>query len=128
MFLLFGAALGLAAPYLVASAGETRLLITVYPNGQGQTPVHKYQLTCGPAGGTVPEPAHACSVLASLDHPFNPVPPGTICADVVLGPQEAAITGSYLGAEVNARLVLRNSCEVGRWRELRAVVPGFPGK
>jgi hypothetical protein len=51
-----------------------------------------------------------------------------MCADFVLGPQEATITGTYLGASVNAHLVLRNSCEVNRWRDLRAVVPGFPGK
>jgi hypothetical protein len=124
---LFGAALGLAAPVLVAWEGRTQLDIAVYPNGQGHDPVQKYRLTCSPAGGTVPQPDRACSALAALAHPFNPVPPGTMCADFVLGPQEAIITGSYVGVAVNTRLVLRNSCEVSRWRELRAVVPGFPG-
>jgi hypothetical protein len=107
---------------------KTQLDITVYQNGQGQDPIQKYRLTCSPPGGTVPQPDRACTALAALPHPFATVPTGTMCADFVLGPQEATITGTYLGAAVNAHLVLRNSCEVNRWRDLRAVVPGFPGK
>jgi hypothetical protein len=124
---LLGTILG-AAPVLVASPEKTQLDITVYPNGQGLEPVLKYRLTCSPSGGTVPQPDRACSALVALPHPFASVPTGTMCATFVLGPQEAIITGSYLGVTVNAHLVLRNSCEVGRWRALRAVVPGFPGK
>lgn len=124
---LLGAAL-VAAPMLAVSPDKTQLDITVYPNGQGQDPIQKYRLTCSPAGGTVPQSDRACSALSALAHPFAPVPTGTMCASFVLGPQEAVITGFYLGAAVNAHLVLRNSCEVNRWRDLRAVVPGFPGK
>jgi len=75
----------------------------------------------------VPEPARACRVLASLAHPFAPTPPGTICSDIALGPQQAVVTGVLRGRRVHALLRVRGSCEIDRWRRVAAVVPGFRG-
>jgi hypothetical protein len=65
-------------------------------------------------------------VLASLDDPFRPVPPHSVCAQIALGPQEAVVTGTVRGRAVAAHLSLRDSCQIERWRRVKLVVPGFP--
>ena len=113
----------------IAAAPEsaaTRLAIAVYPQGTESQVVHRYRLSCGPATGTVPRAARACRVLASLDRPFAPVPPHTVCASIALGPQEAVVTGVVRGRAVAAHLTLSGSCEIDRWRKVRLVIPGFP--
>lgn len=115
-----------AAAACGGSTNATRLAIALYPGGRGSLPVHPYALRCDPARGTVPQPLVACRRLARLGHPFASVAPGTICSQVALGPQEALVTGTVRGQRVTARLSLRDSCEIARWRRLRSVVPGFP--
>jgi hypothetical protein len=109
-----------------AAQDSAQLSIAVYPQGRGSLPVHHYSLRCDPAQGTVPHPLRACRTLAGLAHPFAPVPAGTICNQVALGPQEAVVTGSVRRRPVDTHLSLRNGCEIARWRRLRTVVPGFP--
>lgn len=104
---------------------STRLRIAVYARGPGTGAEH-YTLRCGPAAGTVPHPARACRVLASLARPFAPTTPGTICSDIALGPEEAVVTGVLRGSRIEAQLRVRGSCEIARWRRLALVVPGFP--
>ncbi len=108
-----------------AAASETKLSITLYPNGVGKPGVVHRRLACNPASGTVPHPAAACRVLARLAHPFAPVAPGTICSALDTGPQVASVVGHVRGKVVRTQLNLRGSCEIGRWRLVAAVVPGF---
>jgi hypothetical protein len=117
---MIGCASGAVAP--------TRLTIAVYPKGVGTSDVRHYTLRCNPARGNVPHPARACRVLHELAHPFAPVPPGTVCSALALGPQEAIVTGRLRGKPVHAHLMARGSCEIERWRRVSAVVPGFPGR
>ena|SRR5436305_12116383 len=109
------------------AAAATALAIVVYPNGIGKPPAQRYALRCAPAAGTVPKPALACRTLAALDHPLAPVPPGTTCSQIALGPEEAIVTGRVGGQRLWVRLRVRDSCEIERWRRIAAVVPGFPG-
>ncbi len=113
---------------VAAAPLPTSLSITVYPNGIGAAGAHRYVLRCGRPGGTVPNPSLACRTLARLAHPFAPTPPGPTCSYISLGPDEAVVVGRLRGARVDARLTVRNSCEIARWRRLAAVVPGFPGR
>jgi len=108
-----------------ASARETKLSITLYPNGIGKPGVVHRRLNCNPASGTVAHPAAACRALAKLAHPFAPVPAGTICSALDTGPQVASVIGHVRGKVVRTQLNLRGSCEIGRWRLVAAVVPGF---
>ena len=96
--------------------------------GVGQPGARRYTLRCGPAAGTVPRPVRACRALNGLPHPFAPVPPGTMCSQIALGPEEAVVTGRLDGIAVSTRLTVRDSCEIERWRQLAAVVPGYPGR
>jgi hypothetical protein len=108
-----------------ASAAETKLSITLYPNGLGRPGVVHRLLSCDPAGGSVPDPARACRVLAGLAHPFAPVPAGTTCTELDTGPQVAKVIGHVRGRVVRAELDLRGGCEIDRWRLVAAIVPGF---
>ena len=121
------AALLLTAAVVAAgsAAPATRLSISLYPEGRGGTVQH-FTLRCGPARGTVLDPARACAALARLARPFAPVPKGTVCTQIALGPQEAIVTGVVRGRRVSAYLRLRNGCEIDRWRRVRSIVPGFP--
>src|SRR5262245_25675784 len=88
----------LASALLVSEAAAgtpaTRLAISVYPNGTGDSStLHRYRLECGPAGGTVPRHGRACRVLAALADPFARLGAHTVCAQVIDGPQEAFVTG-----------------------------------
>ena len=112
---------------VAAGAPATRLAISVYPNGTGDSSnVRRYLLECGPAAGTVPRPARACRVLAALANPFARLGARTVCAQVVDGPQEAVVTGVLRGRRIAAHLSLTSSCETERWSRVSAVVPGFP--
>ncbi len=115
-----------APPPKASSPPKTSLAITVDPDGIGRPGAQHYKLSCDPPTGTVPHPARACRVLASLAAPFALVPPGTVCGQIVIGPQEARITGELRGRRIAARLSLRDTCEVERWNKVRAVVPGYP--
>jgi hypothetical protein len=111
-----------------STPSRTAMTITVYPQGRDQQTHKLYTLRCAPARGTVPNPAAACRTLARVTDPFAPVPPNTICSEIALGPQQALVRGRLRGKVVNARFVVRNSCEIERWRRVAAVVPGFPGR
>jgi hypothetical protein len=109
-----------------ASAGvrSTELRITVWPEGRAAANAHRYTLACGPARGTVPHPARACTVLSRLGAAaFAPTPPMTACTDIYGGPAQARVLGLVSGRHVDARLRLTNGCEIARWQRVAAVVP-----
>jgi Subtilisin inhibitor-like len=109
------------AAILVAS---TSLQITVWPNGQGHTPMRSYTLTCAPVGGTLPHRAAACTRLSVLRAPFAPTPTATACTQIYGGPQEALVTGRFRGTLIRARFNRKNGCEIARWTRVRFLFPG----
>ncbi|HEX3873382.1 MAG TPA: hypothetical protein VHW26_04485 [Solirubrobacteraceae bacterium] len=110
-----------------SAAPETKLSITLYPNGIGQPGVVHRRLSCHPPSGTVAHPANACRVLLGLAEPFAAVPAGTMCTDIDTGPQVAKVVGHVRGKVVRTELNLRGGCQIDRWRALASVVPGFSG-
>ncbi|HEV8249045.1 MAG TPA: SSI family serine proteinase inhibitor [Gaiellaceae bacterium] len=106
-----------------AAAPSGRLTITVWPQGQEAGGARRWTLQCGPAGGTHPHPARACSRLAALADPFRPVPRDAVCTEIYGGPQEALVTGTYRGHRVNARFSRTNGCEIARWNRVAVLFP-----
>lgn len=87
-------------------------------------PVVTFTLWCDPPGGSHEDPVAACKHLDSLvGDPFAPVPPGTICLQVIDGPETARVTGWWRGTPVNAGFNRVNSCEIDRWDNLVPVLP-----
>ncbi len=129
MLVLVAAALLSAGACYGAARPATSLSIVFYPNGLTEPAgaVH-YTLRCAPAAGTVPQPGVACRTLASFVQPFAVTPRGTFCTDIAIGPQQATVKGRVRGVLVNTILRAQGGCEINRWRRVRAVVPGFPGR
>lgn len=101
----------------------TRLSIDVWPKGHTVAAGHAhYTLKCAPAKGTVAHPGIACVALLRLAKPFAPTPHGVACPNLVLGPQEAHVTGTVRGVRVNAWLNLVH-CGIARWGRVKAIVP-----
>ena len=124
------AALALVAALLLAPASgtkATRLSIDVWPKGRTVADGHvHYTLGCAPTKGTVAHPGAACAALLRLAKPFAPAPRGVACPSLVLGPQEAHVTGTVRGVRVNVWLNLVH-CGIARWGRVKAVVPELYG-
>ena len=69
------------SPWSAAAPGQPRrparcrtdLKITVWPDGRAEGDAKTYTLRCGPAAGTLPKVATACSKLGPMPRPFGPV-------------------------------------------------------
>ncbi len=95
--------------------------LTITVRDSPEAPLRQWRLTCGPPGGDHPAPGAACAALASADTPFQPVPPGRLCAQVYGGPQLATIEGTWQGTAVRAEYSRVNACEIARWNALAPV-------
>ncbi|MBT2539442.1 hypothetical protein J7E99_01655 [Streptomyces sp. ISL-44] len=106
-----------------------RLTITMSNTGNRQMD-RKYQLECGPVGGSHPSAEQACAKLDRLAQegkdPFAPVSKRQICSEQYGGPATAEITGTWQGRKVDARFSRTDGCEISRWQELEPLLP--PGR
>src|SRR5207244_6958737 len=83
---------GVVNVLLALATVSASLHITVWPNGPDGAS-RQWTLRCNPVAGTLPHRAAACTKLGRVARPFAPVPPGTACAEIYDGPQEAVVTG-----------------------------------
>lgn len=75
-----------------------------------------YTLTCDPVGGDLDGADAACSTLAdATPDPFVTVPPTEVCLDVIKGPGEISITGTWDGDPIDTVFNQHNSCESERF-------------
>jgi len=95
------------------------LNIAVQPGAH--TAAHRWTLTCGPVGGSLPGPASACSVLHRVKDPFAPVRRGVMCPMIYSGPQTATVNGTWYGRQVTASFSRENGCQTQRWNRIAAV-------
>ncbi len=103
------------------SAGRTSLEISISPGGK-EAPTKLWTLRC-PNGGTLPQPASACTHLDRLADPFAPVPKDVACTEVFGGPQIADVQGTFRGEPVDARFTRTDGCEIARWNRVRFLFP-----
>ena len=107
------------------SPAPTDLRITVWPGGRAEGDAKTYTLRCGPAAGTLPKVATACSKLVPLPRPFGPVSRDAVCTEQYGGPQQALITGTYHGRSVWAMFSATNGCQISRAKRISFLLPGF---
>jgi hypothetical protein len=91
-------------------------------------PVLRWTLTCGPAGGTLPDPVRACRVLNRVWDPYTPVHIGWMCPMIAYGTQFTTITGYWHGTWISARFSRTFSCQAPQWFEILPVLPSGPGQ
>ncbi|MBB4930156.1 hypothetical protein F4561_000976 [Lipingzhangella halophila] len=81
-------------------------------------------LTC--TGASDLDPAACEEIAANIEqaaedgagNPFSAVDADAVCTDKTYGPQEAVISGTWEGAEVETTVSRENSCEEARWQRL----------
>jgi hypothetical protein len=120
---LVGCGAGTAAQS--ASQAPTDLKITVWPDGRDEGGGKTYTLRCGPAAGSLPKGATACSKLGSLPRPFGPVSRDAVCTEQYGGPQQALVTGKHRGRSVWAMFSATNGCQISRAKRVAFLLPGF---
>jgi hypothetical protein len=105
------------------SAPSADLTIRIWPDGK-DGPVKTYTLTCDPAGGTLPDPAGACSAIRDSATLFAGPAPDEICTQQYGGPQVAQVDGRMLDdIAVSASFSRTNGCELARWDAAAALLP-----
>jgi len=63
-----------------------------------------------------------------MQRPFARPRASVACTQVYGGPQQATITGTYLGQRVLVFLALNDGCQISRFKRLGFLVPDFsPG-
>ena len=108
-----------------AAPTPTDLKITVWPAGRDEGDSKTYTLRCGPAGGTLPKVATACSKLGPMLRPFGPVARTAVCTEQYGGPQQALVTGKFEGRSVWAMFSATNGCQISRAKRVAFLLPGF---
>lgn len=84
-------------------------------------PAVRYTLRCDPAGGTVPDPAAACTRLLTGASIFAPRPAHILCPMIMVSAARATVTGTYFGRSVHVTIV-DGGCDLSRWAKLKSVV------
>ncbi len=95
------------------------LTVSVRPNAHAS--VQQWTLTCGPAGGTLMNPAAACAALTRVADPFAPVKRDVMCSMIYSGPQTATIEGTWQGKPVHATYSRVDGCQTARWDKIAPV-------
>ncbi|MFC3995342.1 hypothetical protein ACFOVU_05430 [Nocardiopsis sediminis] len=109
----------------IPDAPVGQLQISVVDGGRA----YVQNLTC--TGAPETDPA-ACAQMAQVqrqlaedggdaDAPFAEVADGAVCTDEEYGPQEAVVTGVWMGEEIDTELNRIGSCEEARWQRLLPV-------
>jgi len=104
---------------------QADLLLTV--QASPSAPVEQWTLTCGPDGGTLPDPARACQVLSEVWDPFTPLPRGVMCAMIVYSTHITTITGWWDGVWISVRFSRTFSCQAAQWAQILPLLPPGPG-
>ena len=89
-----------------------------------------WTLTCSPGGGSHPDAAAACAMLAQhaadgVD-PFAPTPKNQPCTMIYGGPDVGMVTGTWNGQKVSATFSKENGCEIARWLRVAPMLPDNP--
>lgn len=104
--------------------GKISLSIALSPNSAKRRVGRRtYTLRCGPAAGTLPHRADACTKLLRVQNPFAPVPRDQACTQIYGGPQQAVVTGIYGGKPVRTTFTRTDGCQIARWNRVRFLLP-----
>ncbi|MBB5152483.1 subtilase-type protease inhibitor [Saccharopolyspora phatthalungensis] len=101
---------GSQLPASAAPGPASRIILSSHEEGQSKPSV--VTLTCDPAGGSHPNPADACAVLAEVSGEFNDIPkqsPDAICP-MIWHPVDVTATGRWAGKPVNYSHTFGNDC------------------
>jgi hypothetical protein len=92
----------------------------VLENTPGDQPRH-WSLRCDPGGGTMPDAAAACRLLATDATILHPVRATHImCRTITTGVRTFTITGTWYGTRLH-EVVADGGCNLRRWSQLAQI-------
>lgn len=103
-----------------AASSVAKVSLDVSFTGSPTTPAHNYTLTCGPTGGTAPDPAASCAKLMRSPSLFGPLPKHVMCPMIMANAGRVIVTGRYDGTYVHETLV-DGGCTIARFNSFRQI-------
>jgi hypothetical protein len=108
---------------LATATPPSSVLSVELDRGDG-TPAESWTLDCAdPGSSSHPDAEAACAALEALQDPFAPLPADLVCTEIYGGPQEARVTGTWNGAQVDLTVRRTNGCEISQWDSLVPLLP-----
>lgn len=95
-------------------APADRLEITLL-DPEGAQSERRWDLTCDPPGGSLPDPDEVCGRLTADASLWEPVPPDAICTSEFGGPQRITVNGTLRGNRIDAVFGRSGGCEIARY-------------
>jgi Subtilisin inhibitor-like len=92
--------------------------------GEGKA-TSSWELTCSPSGGSLPDPAAACTALSGESDPFRGPPADAACTEIYGGPARLHVTGTLAGQAVDATFTRADGCQIERYDSV-IVLLGLP--
>jgi hypothetical protein len=104
----------------VATNPASKAKLQVVETEQGGQARH-WSLRCDPAGGTMPDAAAACRLLATDATILHPVRATHIrCPAIMANARTFTITGTWYGAKLHA-VVADGGCDLRRWSKMAQI-------
>jgi hypothetical protein len=110
---------GVAAAPGSGSAGKAAkatLTLSLVNHQPGSSPKH-WTLRCDPVGGTAPDPAATCKVLAATKEAFGPVKKNIMCPMILASSKQIVVSGIWYGHKVH-RIIIDGECDIGLFNNL----------
>ena len=92
--------------------------------GEGKA-TSSWDLECSPPGGSLPDPAAACTALSGETDPFRGPPADAACTEIYGGPARLHVTGTLAGQPVDATFTRADGCQIERYDSVTALL-GLP--
>ena len=107
-----------AQPADQATATALTISVTAKPGAKPQ----EWTLKCDPPGGSLPKAKQACATLSKVKTPFAATPKNQMCTQIMGGPEQAKISGTWQGTKVTSTFSKKNGCEIKRWNDIKPVL------
>lgn len=104
----------------VATNPAAKAKLQVVESGPGGQARH-WSLRCDPAGGTMPDPAAACRLLATdatILHPMGAT--HIMCRPIMANARSFTITGTWYGTNLH-EVVTDGGCDLRRWSRMAQI-------
>ncbi|HUD38150.1 MAG TPA: SSI family serine proteinase inhibitor [Streptosporangiaceae bacterium] len=99
-----------------SKAAKATLTLSLVNHQPGSSPKH-WTLRCDPVGGTAPDPAATCKVLAATKEAFGPVKKNIMCPMILASSKQIVVSGIWYGHKVH-RIIIDGECDIGLFNNL----------
>jgi hypothetical protein len=100
-----------------AKPAKAALTLSLVNHQRGSSSPKHWTLRCDPVGGTAPDPAATCKVLARTKEAFGPVKKDIMCPMILASSKQIVVSGIWYGHKVH-RVIIDGECDIGLFNNL----------